>query len=58
MTDTFHLFDQIRKRVKKSDFKPSSSYIEKAIQEYKSRGGVIEKVKFSHDEFNQFQKGL
>ena len=52
MTDTFHLFDQIRKRVKKSDFKPNRDYIENAIQDFKSGGGVIKKVEFCMDEFD------
>ena len=54
MTDTFHLFARIRKRVKKSNFKPDHNEINKCVNEYKKRGGIIKKVEFCGDEFNQF----
>ena len=58
MIDTIHLFTQIRKKAAKSSFKPDSEFIENAISEFENRGGVIEKVKFSHDEFNLFKVKL
>ena len=54
MGDTFHLFSQIRKRVKKSNFKPDSEFIKNAVKEFKNRGGVIKKVAFCNDECNLF----